>query len=435
MTMLVYVFDFLCTINESYWLYRWADYVYEKRTFVLNNRTLHTFLFPCLIAVYLGMTISLNHITLTSPYTVTILLVVALASVVLFWKCDILQAIIVVGLYFFLLFAKGNIEISAVGFIGGQDLVQQACFDAGMPRTIMILASMVILYIINYEAIKLTKKRHFKEHLSQNMAVMTIFGLAGSFLFGKVFIDSFRLETGILWYMFMAITLMLLYMMYYTMRSQQIHFRIHTLELQNTILEKYYVQVDDAYKRKSKMYHEMNHHLQTIYHFLESGESKKAAEYIEAIGCIGDGQKKEIFTGIDLIDAIFNDFLSIASVKGIKINIKAQVLPLNIGFSNSDMCSLFSNLLENAMDAADTFIKVQLNHAGRSLYLKVENDCIHKPVRKENHFVTMKKDAHLHGWGTQIVEDIVRKYEGDYEYNCKENLFSVSIMISEKSEE
>ena len=147
---------------------------------------------------------------------------------------------------------------------------------------------------------------------------------------------------------------------------------------------------------------------------------------------MGDVSGKKVYTGIGLIDAIINDYSARAEQKNIDLNVNAQMLPIDIGFASCDICSLFTNLLENAVEAATEKVAVHIGRAGRTLYLKIENDTSAVPIRKGKRFVPGKDERELHGWGTQIVEDIVERYEGDVEYNYRDGLFGVYILLNEK---
>lgn len=432
MSTFVTLLDLLCSLNEVYWLYRWVDMLFSKRVYLFQSKLLKKGLYPGLFLSYLSVVFILNRVALTSPYTIPILAIINIVFVLAFWESDIAQAVAVIGVYFLVIFVKGNIEISLVGFIGGGKLVQKTCFEMGVPRIVMLSVSGIGLFLLNRLLLFWGRENEFNKYDRKSIAVVSVLGLAGSAFMGKVFLDSFQITVGILWYMLLIIVLLLLYLMYFLMKSWEIRLRSHALEIQNNLLEQYYRQVDDAYKRKSKLFHEMNHHLHTIYSMLQDGETEKAIGYIESIGDMGDVSGKKVYTGIGLIDAIVNDYSARAEQKNIDLNVNAQMLPIDIGFASCDICSLFTNLLENAVEAATEKVAVHIGRAGRTLYLKIENDTSAVPVRKGKRFVSGKDERELHGWGTQIVEDIVERYEGDVEYNYRDGIFGVYILLNEK---
>lgn len=54
------------------------------------------------------------------------------------------------------------------------------------------------------------------------------------------------------------------------------------------------------------------------------------------------------------------------------------------------------------------------------LLLEILNDYREKPESSEGHMQTQKADRAKHGWGLRIVEQIVRKYEGQIDYEIEE---------------
>ena len=54
-------------------------------------------------------------------------------------------------------------------------------------------------------------------------------------------------------------------------------------------------------------------------------------------------------------------------------------------------------------------------------------------VDKHNQLLTLKKDQKVqHGLGIKSVISTVEKYDGEFEYECDNDIFSVYIMMYEK---
>ena len=77
-------------------------------------------------------------------------------------------------------------------------------------------------------------------------------------------------------------------------------------EEKNRLLHRQYEILQKNYAANAQLFHDMNHHLQVIYHLAEKGESEKIRAYIahaarpvqELSGCV--------WTGVDIVDAIIN---------------------------------------------------------------------------------------------------------------------------------
>lgn len=123
-------------------------------------------------------------------------------------------------------------------------------------------------------------------------------------------------------------------------------------EEKNRLLHRQYEILQKNYAANAQLFHDMNHHLQVIYHLAERGENEKIRSYIahaarpvqELSGCV--------WTGVDIVDAIINQKKQLAEEKGYTMDINAQ-LPYNTGIASDDFCTILSNLLDNCLEAMD----------------------------------------------------------------------------------
>lgn len=102
----------------------------------------------------------------------------------------------------------------------------------------------------------------------------------------------------------------------------------------------------------------------------------------------------------------------------------------------TDICTIFSNLLDNAIEASKNiedeenkkiFIKDTI--VNKFYLIKIENNKKNIIIKKENRIITSKKDDFLHGLGLQSVRNAVEKYNGNMDINDSENVFEIIIYI------
>lgn len=100
------------------------------------------------------------------------------------------------------------------------------------------------------------------------------------------------------------------------------------------------------------------------------------------------------------------------------------------------MCSLFANLLDNAMEACEKLekeernISVEIRRHHAMLMLIVENSCRQDAPVKKGIFRTTKKNRVLHGYGLRSVRQTVKNYGGQFESGMHGNNFYVKILIA-----
>jgi len=167
---------------------------------------------------------------------------------------------------------------------------------------------------------------------------------------------------------------------------------------------------------------------------LQSDENERAKDYLKSLRAAESKEdyKYQAKSGINVIDAVLCEASRKAHEKGINYTEKISMLPYNLGIESTDLCSILANLLTNALEAAQQEMFVELKKVRETLFITVKNDYETPPVVVNGKFVTHKKEKSLHGWGTQIVEQIVEKYEGSVEYTVSERYFAAYVMLNEK---
>lgn len=104
-----------------------------------------------------------------------------------------------------------------------------------------------------------------------------------------------------------------------------------------------------------------------------------------------------------------------------------------------DSSILFSNLLDNAIEAnrkaeTDRFIRIRTRHVNESIYFEMENPMEEELQYEGTQVITTKKDSEAHGFGLKNVAEIVKKYQGQYHIEGKNNCFIIQIIFPVKSE-
>lgn len=186
-----------------------------------------------------------------------------------------------------------------------------------------------------------------------------------------------------------------------------------------------------------KQRHDFNHHLQTVYGFLEVGSFREARDYIRntfnAITACGELIK----TDNHEISAMLYTKIGLAEAKNINlevvINCSLKNLPLKSGEANS----VLGNLIDNAIEAAESapgerrVINVEITKPSNAFVFTVANRG--KPIEPEiidrifePDFSTKKGRP---GLGLAIVKEFVERYKGSAAVtsNDEETVFTVLI--------
>ena len=169
-----------------------------------------------------------------------------------------------------------------------------------------------------------------------------------------------------------------------------------------------------------------------------NGENDKIVEIIDELkGKI----QKETNIAIYSSNPVFNAILSERITKAKELEIELSLfVEKNINFdfiSDADMISLFGNLLDNAIEAAEKCeigkrnvnIKVFMG-TNYFLIFHIENSFCVKVKKAGDKLITSKSDSKHHGLGIGIVRSLAEKYGGSLNLVQKDDLFLTTLAVS-----
>ena len=104
----------------------------------------------------------------------------------------------------------------------------------------------------------------------------------------------------------------------------------------------------------------------------------------------------------------------------------------NLNIEHTDLCAVFSNLLENAIEAEeleeDKLIELQIYESAGLLLVTVRNRISQSVMENNPELRTRKADASLHGLGRKSVKKLIRDMEGSF-YEEERNGFFISNIV------
>ena len=168
---------------------------------------------------------------------------------------------------------------------------------------------------------------------------------------------------------------------------------------------------------------------------LEEMRDKNSEEYDKYLGEVTErvGRlRKKISVYNDVVDAILYKFYDIAEKNNIKFTVTGH-MPQTCNIETYDLCSLFYNLLSNAVEASQKSdkkeIEVDLSYVDEDIIIKIKNYYNGKLKTKDGEVITEKSDKNLHGWGMQNAKDSENKYNGVMDIEIDNNIFSVTVLL------
>ena len=198
---------------------------------------------------------------------------------------------------------------------------------------------------------------------------------------------------------------------------------------QNEILQKHYLEVENMYAKMRGWRHDYRHHIQTMKVHASNGEYAEIDKYLDMLDEDLTHVETVIRTGNRMADAILNSKLSLAMEKQIRVKAEAQI-PVSLTISELDLCTVISNLLDNAIDACmelpveERLIRIYMEMKGNYLYFSIINTAGGK---KKERFFSTKGDGH--GFGISRIDAIVKKYGGYVKRASEDESFSTEVLL------
>lgn len=196
----------------------------------------------------------------------------------------------------------------------------------------------------------------------------------------------------------------------------------------------YYLGLQESQNKVKRLYHDINNHMICMKNICESKHTTDA--YIESINKDIKDYNSMFNTGNMILDIVLNEKKFICENSNIHLFCDMNFSKCDF-IEMIDVCSIFSNILDNAIEACNKIsdanisksIKIRGTIVKKYFVIKCENSKIDKVVVKKNKLITTKKDKEFHGIGIESVKNSLKKYDGELEFKDLENEFIVKIYI------
>lgn len=186
-----------------------------------------------------------------------------------------------------------------------------------------------------------------------------------------------------------------------------------------------------------KMRHEFRHQSAVAGELIRAGNLEAAQEFLKELGDIGSAAgSRKVYCENPVINAVISFYAQRAEEW--KVNLSCDIrIAGEFRFSETDVACVFSNLLENALDAVrDLDVKeIQLRAAyqKQKLYIETVNPFVREPVFIDGRPVSTKVPSS--GYGTKLVEDIANRYHGMAVFEADAEFFTAKVLLNGAAEE
>lgn len=229
----------------------------------------------------------------------------------------------------------------------------------------------------------------------------------------------------------------LLYMVYTTAYYRQLQ-RQTQAELQSSLMAGQLKQAEaemaslrKAEAQAAAYQHDMRHHLAAIDAFLVSDNPRQAEDYIKQVRSDLEAITPERFCENELVNLLCSSFSAKARRMGIPLTLEA-VLPASVSISDTELCALLSNGLENALNAVGElkenrrWVEFFCGVRAGKLLIEIKNPYSGQIVF-QNGLPTSDRPGHGHG--CRSIQTIAQTHRGLYEFKAENGVFTLRVAL------
>lgn len=223
--------------------------------------------------------------------------------------------------------------------------------------------------------------------------------------------------------------------LYLYARSQQQNQIIRYQEQAEQQMQAQLKHMDEIILRQNELRafrHDINNQLTALSGYLDAGDLAGGRQYLAGISDHFKSASLAINTGNNALDAILSAKRALAENHGIRFTSKLRVQE-NLPIAPEDLCIIFGNALDNAIEACDRLpadaeraISLHLLQDAHTLTCIITNTA---PSRRSASFVTSKTDKAQHGFGLNNIREELDKYGVTPEITWEDGRFTLAFVF------
>ena len=232
---------------------------------------------------------------------------------------------------------------------------------------------------------------------------------------------------------YISLCLLCWLLMYFRNQHEQ---KTRKIELEKMLMEEqenYYQMLLQKEENTRKFRHDIENHLLCLDELANREDLTGLKKYLQDMS----RQMKKIrnmlyITGDNLLDLILNDKLSHLERKA-KIIVNGKFCQ-KLNISEMDVCTIFSNLIQNAVEEINQqeegWFKLQIQSGKQYTEVVIQNSVRQEVMLQRNGLPrTIKDDKRSHGLGLQNVKSAIEGNGGIFEITSREDKFEVRIQL------
>lgn len=207
--------------------------------------------------------------------------------------------------------------------------------------------------------------------------------------------------------------------------KEELKKQIQELSYMRALEEQHYQELQSRHEQMARIRHDYKNQMIASLHLIETNDREQAKILLEQIRDGIAQTETKIYCEHPVVNAVLSEKAIQCENAGIVLDVQLT-LPKQLTIQPVHLCSLFSNLLDNAINATqkcsekNRVIVVKAALHGDYLNMKVEN-----PVNESKNFEKTERKR----YGKEIIHDIVKQYHGSFQTEQKQNRYTAIVTL------
>jgi len=217
-----------------------------------------------------------------------------------------------------------------------------------------------------------------------------------------------------------------------TVNSAKLEVSVTMMQQQLTLQGEQYKMLTENIALARAARHDVRHHLSVLESYIDSGKNEELRTYLSEYKSGVEFENETIYCQNFSVNAVIRHYIGLACKNGIDVSANLEV-PENTGIADTDLCIIFGNLLENAIEACarmregTRFIRLNSIVMANMLAITIDNS-FNGEIKKDGEiFLSHKRKGA--GIGLSSVSAVAKKYEGTVKFEYKDQIFEASVML------
>ena len=216
-------------------------------------------------------------------------------------------------------------------------------------------------------------------------------------------------------------------------QKQKLQFEMNLMEYRMTEQKRYTAlmlkNADDIKKQR----HDLRHQITVLQKLCEDEKFQKLKDYLDTLaGQLPSGQEP-IYCKNEAVNAIISHYAALARAKDIELTTRLIVPEQTKQISDTNLCVIFGNLFENAIEACcrmnegPFFIHLNSYMHFDTLVITMDNSFDGKVIRQGGRFFSRKRNDF--GTGTASVITAAQQHDGGADFTSDGHVFKASVYL------